>query len=401
MDLMSDIKRSPVRIALLGATGSVGSSVLDVCRRFPDRFKVEALASQANGSALLALIHEFRPSLAALYDEKAAARLRPQLPDDVDFLAGPDSLRTLVQSGSVDHAVFATSGTKAISALLDALDASLDVSLANKESLVVAGPWVMPHLRRPHQLRPLDSEHSAIWQCLHGEEPSSISKIWLTASGGPFRDFSSEEMAKVTPEEALRHPVWSMGAKVTIDSATLMNKGIEIIEAMQLFSLPASQVDAVIHRQSLVHGLVSFVDGTAKALVSQPDMRLPVAAALAFPDRLDLEEALPLPDPWQWGLSFERPDVLRFPCFRLAREAALSGGGAPAVLVGSDEVAVEAFLDGTIPFGAIGDVVEATLSALGSESPRDLDDALHLLERSRQHARSLVYGPRFEGRRSL
>lgn len=400
MALMKDSKQNTIRLALMGATGSVGSSVLDVCRRFPERFQVEVLASHSNASALLPLVYEFMPALVALYNGEAAEIIRPDLPDGVDLLAGSDSLRKALEQVPLDHVVFATSGTEAIPALLDALDASLDVSLANKESLVVAGPWVMPRIRHPHQLRPLDSEHSALWQCLRGESLSSIAKVWLTASGGPFCDFSPEEMERVTPADALSHPVWSMGAKVTVDSATLMNKGIEIIEAMRLFSLPLSQVDAVIHRKSLVHGFVAFLDGAVKALVSQPDMRLSAAAALAFPERLYLEEALTLPDSWLWNLSFEKLDDSRFPCFRLAREAALAGGGAPVVLVGADEVAVAAFLNGRIAFTAIGDVVEATLSALGGETPFSLDDALDLLDRSRQYARSFVCGSR-TGRRRL
>ncbi|WP_311135623.1 MULTISPECIES: 1-deoxy-D-xylulose-5-phosphate reductoisomerase [Synergistales] len=398
MALMKDSRQDVIRLALMGATGSVGSSVLDVCRRFPERFQVEVLAAHSNDSALLPLVYEFRPALVALYDEKAAGRICPDLPADVHLLTGPDSLREALGQVPLDHVVFATSGTEAIPALLDALDASLDVSLANKESLVVAGQWVMPHIRHPHQLRPLDSEHSALWQCLRGESLSSITKVWLTASGGPFLDFTPEEMKRVTPADALSHPVWSMGAKVTVDSATLMNKGIEIIEAMRLFSLPLAQVDAVIQRKSLVHGFVAFVDGAVKALVSQPDMRLSAAAALAFPERLLLEESLALPDPWLWNLSFEKLDGSRFPCFRLAREAALGGGGAPIVLVGADEVAVAAFLNGLITFTAIGDVVEATLSSLGGETPSTLEDALDLLDRSRQYARSFVCGSRAERR---
>ncbi len=397
MALIEVERTCPIRVAVIGATGSVGSSVLDICRQFSAFFKVTVLAAKSNADGLEALAKEFRPEAVVLIDARAAAKLRGRLAGKTKFFSGPSALEQMLAENLADHVVFASSGTDAIRALVLALDASLDVSLANKESLVVAGEWVMPRVRFPHQLRPLDSEHSAIWQCMLGETSSSVDKIWLTASGGPFRDFSLRAMKIVKPEDALNHPVWSMGAKVTIDSATLMNKGIEVIEAMRLFDLEASRVEAVIHRNSLVHGLVAFKDGTVKALLSKPDMRLPVTAALAYPKRLDLENAYSLPSPEHWAVSFEAPDMERFPCYRLAREAALAGGGYPAILVGADEVAVEAFLNKIIPFTSIAAVVEATLSSFNETAPRHLDDALDLLDRARRRARDLT--PRFSNER--
>jgi 1-deoxy-D-xylulose-5-phosphate reductoisomerase len=339
-----------------------------------------ALAARSNEGALLKLVVEFGASRASLMDPSADSASR-FAGAGAELSSGLGGLSDMASMTGVDHVVFASSGADAIAALQRALISDKDVSLANKESIVAAGPWVMPLVRRPDQLRPIDSEHSAIWQCLRDEPERSVSKILLTASGGPFREWSLEQMRTVTPDAALKHPVWAMGAKITIDSATLMNKGIECIEAMQLFGTPPDKVGAIIHPGSRVHGLVMFSDATIKLLLSRPDMRLPAAAALAWPGRLDLndiEELSPSPIE-EWNLEFHEPDTDRFPCLKIALEAGRMGGAYPPLLIGADESAVNAFLNGRIPFLAISHIIERTLEGYSGQSPRTLEDAIDLI----------------------
>jgi len=385
------------RIAVIGATGSVGSSVLDVCRAHRDKLKVVALAAAKDAKKLSRLSEEFGADTLCMADRSAIAQLpRPAL-------FGSGGLCELAQAANVDHVVFASSGTAAIEALQAALKAGKEVSLANKESIVVAGMWVMPLVQGSYQLRPLDSEHNAIWQCLHGEELSKTPpvgctdiplsegafsserarktrKIYLTASGGPFRDWSLEDMKNVTPELALKHPVWSMGAKVTIDSATLMNKGIEMIEAMILFGLEPSQVEALISPGSFVHGLVEFEDGCVKMLAGEPDMRIPAASCLFWPERLPPVVNFPRPNLYGRAVTFEQVDEARFPALRIAKEAMAKGGAYPALLVGADEIAVDRFMKKDIQFTSIPGVVEETLGSYSGAAPRSLGEALEILE---------------------
>ena len=372
-----------IRVAVIGATGSVGGAVLDICKRFPERFEVVALAAQNNKDKLL--------QLASVHNVKKLCLTEPLsgtfMEDGRKCLTGADALCEIASDPDIDHVVFASSGVSAIKALQTALKENKDVSLANKESIVVAGPWVMPLVKRKDQLRPVDSEHSAIWQCLREDHNREIAKIWLTASGGPFRDHSKKMLEKVTPEETLSHPVWKMGAKITVDSATLMNKGIECIEAMQLFGLPANKVSALIHPKSQVHGAVLFIDGTMKMLLSQPDMRLPAAAALAWPERLDLvSSGLHYIEPERWDLQFREIDGSLFPCFSIAFKAGEMGGPYPSLLVGADEAAVKAFLEGIIPFTAISQVIEETLSKSASDPPETLDEAISLVNAGEKFA---------------
>lgn len=366
-------------VAVIGATGSVGTSALDICRRFPDRFKVVAVAAHSNAERLFELACEFHVSHACLANPSSEEATRFKSAG-VELLAGGEGLVALAELREADNVVFASSGTNAIVALQRALLADKNVSLANKESIVAAGPWVMPLVRRPDQLRPVDSEHSAIWQCLRDEPRRSVEKIWLTASGGPFCEMPKSAMAGVTPEAALKHPTWAMGRKITIDSATLMNKGIECIEAMQLFDLPASKVGALIHPKSQVHGLVSFSDATIKFLLSSADMRLPAAAALAWPERLPLTdngfETLPLA---LWSLEFLEPDTDRFPCLDLAIEAGRRGGAYPPLLIGADDFAVNAFLERRISFLSIPTIIERTLEKYAGAAPQTLQDAIELI----------------------
>lgn len=366
-----------IRLAVTGATGSVGGAVLDICARFPQFFEIRALAAKSNAKKLTELGRRHGAKLLCLTE-----------PEDKNWreegftcLSGVNGLTEMVEEPSVDHAVFASSGVAAIKALQKALMRGIDVSLANKESIVVAGPWVMPLIKRADQLRPVDSEHSAVWQCLRDAPKEEVSRIWLTASGGPFRDYSAAQMEGVTPEAALNHPVWKMGPKITVDSATLMNKGIECIEAMQLFGLPAERVGALIHPRSQVHGMAEFIDGTVRLLLSQADMRLPAAAAIAWPRRLSLaENALPPIEPKDWDLCFREIDEKLFPCFALAREAGRLGGAYPALLVGADESAVRHFLNHEISYRAIAEIISEVLEACGEKTPQTLEEAVALVE---------------------
>ncbi|MDR1049409.1 MAG: 1-deoxy-D-xylulose-5-phosphate reductoisomerase, partial [Synergistaceae bacterium] len=303
-------------------------------------------------------------------------------------LSGPGGLLELARDPETDHVVFASSGTAAIEALRAALESGKEVSLANKESIVVGGAWVMPSVRDRGQLRPLDSEHNAVWQCLQGEA-GRPRKVYLTASGGPFRGWPLEKLKDVTPEMALNHPVWNMGPKITVDSATLMNKGIELIEAAVLFGLRPDQVDALVSPGSFVHGMAEFEDGCVKMLAGQPDMRIPAASCLFWPDRLP---PAPLPRPELSGrnFSFEPADERRFPALRLAKEALRRGGAYPALLVGADEAAVSRFLRGDIPFTAIPEAIEETMAAYGGPAPRSLDEALRVLDWGRERCLEIL-----------
>lgn len=374
---------SKTRIAVIGATGSVGGAVLDICRRFPEHFEVVALAALSNQRKLMELASVHNPKKLCL-TSPAAGIFRE---NGYKCLTGMDALCEISSDPDIDHVVFASSGVSAIKALQTALLEDKDVSLANKESIVVGGPWVMPLIKRKDQMRPLDSEHSAVWQCMREDPAQEIAKVWLTASGGPFRNYSKERLEMVTPEETLSHPVWKMGPKITVDSATLMNKGIECIEAMQLFGLTANKVNALVHPKSQVHGAVLFIDGTMKMLVSEPDMRLPAAAALAWPDRLDLiSSGLDFVKPEEWDLQFSQIDGSLFPCFSIAFKAGEMGGAYPSLLVGADEAAVQAFLERIIPFTAISQVIEETLSKSASDPPETLDEAISLVNAGEKFA---------------
>ena len=361
------------KVAVIGATGSVGSSVMAVCESWPEKIRVVGLAANRRSEKLQALAEKFRVPHVYAFEE-----------------SGESCLEELATLPEAEHVVFASSGTGAIKALCSALKAGKTVSLANKESIVVGGPWVMPLVQHPEQLRPVDSEHNAIWQCLHGEDKTFVRKIYLTASGGPFREFTREQLGKVTPEMALRHPVWDMGAKITIDSATLMNKGIELIEAMYLFGLKAGKVDALISPGSFVHGLVEFEDGSVKMLAAEPDMKLPAGVCLFWPERYFPAEGFRRPEFLKHEVRFYEPDEERFPAIRIAREVMRKKGAYPALLVGADEVAVNMFLEGRIGFTSIAGLVEEVLSECSVSEPTSLDDAIGYIELARVRASELA-----------
>jgi|FLYL01.1.fsa_nt_gi 1-deoxy-D-xylulose-5-phosphate reductoisomerase len=363
-----------IRIALLGSTGSIGRQTLDVVRALPDRLQVVALAAGANVTLLEEQAREFRPRFVYSLREEAYLRerihtgaLAAQWLDMAGMAAHPD----------VDVVVVATVGASGLDATLAAVRAGKAVAIANKEVLVMAGHIVTAEAKASGaQLRPVDSEHSAIWQCLWGEDPAAVERIVLTASGGPFRDRPREELARVTSEEALRHPNWQMGQKVTVDSATLLNKGLECIEARWLFGVPMERIEVLLHRESIVHSLVEFRDGSVKAQLGVPDMRLPIQCALTYPERLP-GAGVPRLDLRRTGaLTFGVPDPRQFPCLALAVEAGRRGGTYPAVLAAADEVAVQHFLAGHIGFLDIPAAIEDALAAHRSSANPDLDKVL-------------------------
>lgn len=353
-------------VAVLGSTGSIGQTTLEVIRAFPDRFRVVALTAHRNAEMLLEQVREHRPELAVLADGD------PALPDrwpGTRLARGSEAVLEAASHPDVEIVVNALVGAAGLEPTLTALRAGRRLALANKESLVVGGPLVMRALEeKGGELIPVDSEHSAVFQCLEGANRESVRRIVLTASGGPFRQRDPLELAGVTPDEALRHPTWNMGAKITVDSATLVNKALEVVEAHYLFGMPYDRVAVVIHPQSIVHSLVEFRDGSVLAQLGQPTMSVPVLYALTYPERLPLDT--PSLDLAEIGsLTFEPVPPGRFPAFELGREAALRGGTAPAVFNAASEEAVAAFLAERLPFNRIADVIG---TVLGDHSVEDV-----------------------------
>ncbi|WP_213697782.1 1-deoxy-D-xylulose-5-phosphate reductoisomerase [Acetomicrobium sp.] len=380
---------SQKRLAVIGATGSIGRAALDVCRRFPEEFDVRALAVRSNIEELKKLVDEFKPKYVVIYDDVAASKFALH-DESVKVLVGHEGLMQLIDEG-MDHIVFASSGTEAIAALSASLDRKIEVSLANKESLIVGGPWIMEKASLADPLRPIDSEHNAVWQCLLGEDLNEIEEIILTASGGPFLHSSYEEMKLATPSRALKHPTWSMGSKITVDSATLLNKGFEVIEASYLFALPIEKINAVVQPDSLAHGCVRFSDGSVKMFLSEPDMRIPISFALSYPKRLKIGHLFHrLAITEKWTLDFLRLDENKFPCYSLARRALQMGNAYPPIIVGADEVAVEAFVEGKISIVDIFPLLEKVLlSYNGPSNLNGLEEAISLVEFGRRIAREL------------
>jgi len=370
----------PMRLTVLGATGSVGTSTLDLVERAPERFEIVALTAQSNARALAALARKHRAKFAVIGDERCLGELREALAGTgIGSAAGEDALVEAAQMPA-DCVMAAIVGAAGLRPTFAAAARGIRVALANKECLVSAGHVFTAEIKRSGaELLPVDSEHSAAFQALAGADPDSIEKIVLTASGGPFRTWTHDAIATATPEQALKHPNWSMGSKITIDSATLMNKGLELIEAFHLFPVSVEALDCVVHPQSVVHCLVSYVDGSVLAQLAAPDMRTPIAVALAWPQRMSAPtEKLDLTR--LGSLTFEAPDETRFPALRVARAALRRGDTGPAVLNAANEVAVKAFLDRRLKFLEIAALVEETLDAAerqGVISPANcLDDIL-------------------------
>jgi len=365
------------RIALLGSTGSIGRQTLDVIEAFPDRFRVAALGCQRSVEALVAQARRHRPKVVAVGERQAAEEAARALEGTgVEVLSGPEGMVRCALESEAELVVGAATGIAGLLPVWEAVRAGKTVALANKEPLVVAGHLLMAEAERTGaQILPIDSEHSAIFQSLLGHPRAAVARVILTASGGAFRDVSPEELDRVTPEQALTHPTWKMGPKVTVDSATLMNKGLELIEARWLFGLVPEQLDVILHRESIVHSLVEFVDGSVLAHLANPDMRLPIQFALSYPERLPRPD--PAPDLAALGaLNFAPFQPERWPCVRLAKEALAAGGTAPAILNAADEVAVAWFLEGQIAFTQIARIVEQALEAHAVEAGESMEALL-------------------------
>ncbi|HDP34535.1 MAG TPA: 1-deoxy-D-xylulose-5-phosphate reductoisomerase [Candidatus Hydrogenedentes bacterium] len=376
------------RISILGSTGSIGRNALEVVRRNPGRFSVAVLASRSNVSLLREQIAEFQPELAAVYDDAAAAELRAATPG-CEVVAGAAGLEEAAAK-KVDTSLCAVVGAVGLKPMLTAINAGNRVAVANKEPLVMAGAHIMEQARGKNvEVLPVDSEHSAIFQCLRGNQSKDVERVHLTASGGPFYGRPPEELRHITPEQAMRHPTWDMGAKVSVDSATLMNKGLEIIEALCLFGLRSTQIEVVIHPQSVVHSMVAFCDGSIIAQLGVTDMKAPIAFALNWPERLPAP-AMRLDVTSLSELTFDRPDEKSFPCLALAREAAEQGGCAPAVLNGANEEAVEAFCAGRIGFLDIAAVVENVLATCPIPREYTIDAVLEADHEARINAAATI-----------
>jgi 1-deoxy-D-xylulose-5-phosphate reductoisomerase len=377
------------RVAVLGSTGSIGTQTLDIVRRDPGRYEVVALGANRSVEALAAQAAEFRPRVVAIADEDLGPALRAAVPAGVTVLAGDDALADAARLA--DTVVNGVVGFAGLPVTLATLEGGRRLGLANKESLIAAGPVVQKARATPGaELVPVDSEHCALHQCLRANDNiERVHRLVLTASGGPFRGKTRAELAGVTVAEALTHPTWSMGPKITVDSSTLMNKGLEVIEAHELFGVGYDQIEVVVHPQSIVHSMVTFSDGATIAQLSNPDMRLCIGYALAFPDRLDVPYGA-----IDWAelrrLDFEPPDTATFRCLTLAFDAGRRGELAPAWLNAANEVAVAAFLDGRIGWGAIAEVIEDVLSCEDGAVAESIDAVLDADARARSHAEAVI-----------
>jgi 1-deoxy-D-xylulose-5-phosphate reductoisomerase len=380
------------RVSILGSTGSIGSQALDVVARFPEQYEVVGLSAGRNVARLAEQVRLFRPRFVSVSDEASAAALKELLGDTPEILCGDEGACAIASLPDADFVVAAIAGGAGLRSTAAAIEAGKPVGLANKESLVLAGELLMARAAaKAVPLLPVDSEHSAIFQSLAGHNRSEVRRVILTASGGPLRQVPAAELSAVTPARALKHPNWSMGDKITIDSATLMNKGLEVIEARWLFDVEPSRIDIVVHPESVVHSMVEYVDGSVVAQLGVSDMRGPISYAMAWPERLPLD--LPRLDLARLGrLTFEPPDAARFPAYTLAYRALEMGGTAPAALSGADEAAVAAFLAGRCSFTAIAEICGRVLDRHTPERIASVDQALAASARGQREAERLVGG---------
>ena len=379
------------QICILGSTGSIGTQALDVIRQHPDLYEAYALTANDSVEKLAEQAREFNPAAVVIANEARYEELKAKLADtDVKVYAGHKALCEIVEAGPVDMVLAALVGFAGLEPTIRAIKARKKICLANKETLVVAGELILDLVSKYHvDLLPVDSEHSAIFQCLVGEEMNEVDKILLTCSGGPFRNFTHEQLLTVTAADALRHPTWKMGAKITIDSASLMNKGFEVMEAKWLFGVPAEKIEVLVHPQSVVHSGVQFKDGVVKAQLGVPDMRLPIQYAFSFPKRLPLNgDRLDLFSTRK--LEFFKPDVQKFPCLRLAYEALSDGGNMPCILNAANEVANAAFRRGECSFLGMAEVIERTMRQASFDKTPNLDTYFQTDAEARQIAASLL-----------
>ena len=380
------------RIAILGSTGSIGHSTLSIVDSYPDRFQVAALAAGNNLDDVFEQAHRFHPKLISVATEENAAKLRARLAGSglpIEIIHGTNGTVQVATHPEVDFVVSAIVGVAGLEATYEAVKAGKPVGLANKEAMVVAGEIITAEARKKDvPLLPIDSEHNAVHQCMRVGTLNEVDRVWLTASGGPFLHTPANEFAVITVKQALNHPTWKMGRRITIDSATLMNKGFEVIEACRLFNLPPRQVDVIVHPQSTIHSMVEFRDGSILAQLSVTDMRLPILYALTFPERVESDLKFSVRDLRK--LDFYPPDMGKFPCLRLAYEAAEAGGSRTIALNAADEVAVAAFLDGEIGFLGIPQVIQATLDETAVTHPESIKQVLSVDSDARQVARRQV-----------
>jgi len=385
---MNDEKR---QIAILGSTGSIGTQALDVIRKHADLFEVYALTANKNVELLIEQALEFLPEMVVIADEQKYPRLKEALSHlPIKVWAGEDALSQVVQVEPIQMVLTAMVGYSGLKPTISAIRAGKAIALANKETLVIAGDLVTRlAMEKQVPILPVDSEHSAIFQCLSGEANNPIEKILLTASGGPFRTFSSEQLTHVTSKEALKHPNWNMGAKITIDSATLMNKGFEMIEAKWLFGVTTDQIQIVVHPQSIIHSMVQFRDSSIKAQMGLPDMRLPIQYALAYPKRIDSDferlnfSQVPI-------LTFEEPDKTRFHCLELAYKAVRKGGNMPCILNAANEIVVAGFLEDKIKFPAMSEIIEQTMDEVSFVASPDWEDYIQTDAEARKKAGEII-----------
>ena len=379
------------KIAVLGSTGSIGTQALEIISRFPEQFTIEVLTAGSNVDLLISQARSLNPDIVVIANEIHYTKLKDSLSDlPIKVYAGSKAIEQVVTGENVDTVLTGMVGYSGLRSTIAAIKAGKRIALANKETLVVAGEIIKELVGKSgSMIIPVDSEHSAIFQCLTGEAGNPIEKITLTASGGPFHGFSDEKLQKVLPSDALKHPKWFMGNKITVDSASLMNKGLEVIEAKWLFDLEPDQIDVVVHPQSIIHSLVHFSDGSVKAQMGLPDMKLPIIYALSYPDRL--ENTLPRLNLNQINtLTFEQPDLKKFRNLALAFSAIKTGGNMPCVLNAANEVAVEAFLNGSIGFLRMSDVVEHTMGVIVHSPKPDLEELEHCNEISRREALNYI-----------
>jgi 1-deoxy-D-xylulose-5-phosphate reductoisomerase len=388
MELSQPMKR----IAILGSTGSIGHSTLSIVESYPDRFQVTALAAGNNVDSVFEQARRYRPRLISVATEENAARLRARLAEsglNTEVVSGTAGTVGVATHPEVDFVVSAIVGVAGLEATYEAVKASKEVGLANKEALVVAGEIITAEAKKRNvPLLPIDSEHNAVHQCMRGGTLNEVDRVWLTASGGPFLHTPANEFATITVQQALNHPTWKMGRRITIDSATLMNKGFEVIEACRLFNLPPQQVEVVVHPQSTIHSMVEFRDGSILAQLSVTDMRLPILYALTFPERVESDLKFSVSNLRK--LDFYAPDMAKFPCLRLAYEAAEAGGSRTIALNAADEVAVAAFLEGEIEFLGIPQVIQRTLDETAVIHPESIKQVLTVDFEARQVARQQV-----------
>jgi 1-deoxy-D-xylulose-5-phosphate reductoisomerase len=379
------------KIFLLGSTGSIGKNTLDVVNQHPDEFELIVLVANRNIDLLAEQIQKYRPRFAVIYDQNAFQLFNKKYSFDFTIISGgKEGLFNSIEGNDIDIFVNAFVGFAGLEPTIKAIKSGINIALANKETLVVAGALIKSLLKEYHvSLFPIDSEHSAVWQCLVGEENNKLKRLILTASGGPFRTWKREDLISVTPEEALKHPNWDMGAKITIDSATMMNKGLEVIEAHWLYDIAVDRIEVIIHPMSIIHSMIEFEDHSIKAQLGIPDMRIPIQYALSYPKRYKLEVA-------QMDfnkintLTFEKPDFEKFPCLQLAYESIKKGKTYPAVLNAANEIAVEAFLNRKIKFTEIAEIIDELLHMHSPVDARSLKDYLDVDKSSRMEAEKII-----------